>query len=130
MAEALLSPSVPTVLTQQSMPPVHKALASLYVHCTQPTTLKDNWNHKENCRLSERDTSLFVFADDTPVLVFLVSVLLRLLERPHQNAPPTQINSEKCLSMFSFLVCTMFVCVCASLLFVYFLTRGGQPVIK
>lgn len=65
---------------------------------------------------------LFVFADKTPVVKFLVSALPRLLERPHQNAPPTQINSEKCLSMFSFLVCTMFmcVCVCVSLFFVRF----------
>lgn len=114
----------------EHMPPVHEALASLYVHYTQPTTF-NNWNHKENCRVSERDTSLFVFADNTPVVVCLVCALLRLLERPHQNAPPTQINSEKCLSMF-FLpgmhhVC---VCVCHCFLFLFFLTRGGQAVIK
>lgn len=44
--------------------------------------------------------SLFVLQVGSLLGARSVSPLSRLSRKPHQNAPPTQINSEKCLSMF------------------------------
>lgn len=54
--------------------------------------------------------------------MFLVSVLPNLLGRPQQNAPPIEINSEKCLSMFSLPGMHR---VCVSACVTVFLTGGS-----